>query len=277
MKKKYALSVTTQGPAYPPSEVMDENGDFVVLGYINAPGGQRDWGAAIVDVNSEIPEFGRQSPYTVKRDLNLEAIADGREQDFVLYTLPLPLPCNNYPMEFAPEQRRAVNEITRERQPLHLAPIPDERPEDGRRVRLPVTIRQWLKARGELEVSVSPGAGEAVFDFVFEGLIPDSLYTVMALREHDLDPAGPTRPGPLGIPNVFLADDEGRARYRAVMPNAFPRAPGGNRIINIVVLWMSTQMSYGGAIGYHGLGGDVHAQLKLKVPSFSEFSTAKGI
>ena len=47
------------------------------------------------------------------------------------------------------------------------------------------------------------------------------------------------------------------------MPNPFFSATGANRIINVVVLWMSQQMSHGGAIGYYGLGGDIHAQLKL--------------
>jgi hypothetical protein len=44
-------------------------------------------------------------------------------------------------------------------------------------------------------------------------------------------------------------------------------------VINVVVLWMSYQRSYGGAIGHFGLGGDIHAQLKLRGPSFGEFTT----
>ena len=107
------------------------------------------------------------------------------------------------------------------------------------------------------------------------GLIPDSLYTVMSLRQRDLDPAGPTRPGPLGIPNVFVTSEGGTGFYRATLPDPFQdeTRPGANRVINVIVLWMSYQMNRGGAIGWYGLGGDIHAQLKLKAPSFHEFRT----
>jgi hypothetical protein len=36
---------------------------------------------------------------------------------------------------------------------------------------------------------------------------------------------------------------------------------------------MSTQASYGGAIGLHGLGGDIHAHLKIKHPAFNDLIT----
>jgi len=59
------------------------------------------------------------------------------------------------------------------------------------------------------------------------------------------------------------------------MPDPFPDSSreNANRIINVVVLWMSYQSNYGGAIGWFGLGGDIHAQLKLPIASFSEFTT----
>jgi len=204
----------------------------------------------------------------------LESIASGTEKDIVLHTLPIPLVCNNYPMQFAPQQCRIIRTESAS-QALHLAAIPDERPEDGRRRRAPVTLSQWAQAKGQLTITASENSKEVVFEFECTGLIPESLYTVMALRERDLDPDGPTRPGPLGLPNVFITDETGKGSYRAVMPN--PVAVNGrlNRIINVVVLWMSTQMSYGGAIGYYGLGGDVHAQLKLKTTSFLDFCTEK--
>jgi hypothetical protein len=157
---------------------------------------------------------------------------------------------------------------------LHEAPIPDLRSNDGRKVTQPIKLSNWVRAAGELEVSLISSRKQAKFAFKFENLIPNSLYTVMALREFDLDPIrGPTRPGPLGVPNVFITDFDGRGNYSAIMPNPFPASGEGNRIVNVVVLWMSTQMSYGGAIGVYGLGGDIHAQLKLKQKSFFEFTT----
>ncbi|MGW0532095.1 hypothetical protein [Streptomyces sp. NPDC003032] len=270
--RSYDLSVTTQGPAYPPSEVMDENGDFVVIGRLNTPSGPR-WGRAVVSAASPVPPLGEDLPYTIVRELPEDP--DERDRQMELYTLPLPLPCNNYPMLFAPEQRPDAHEVERPSHPLHRAPIPDLREADGPRLRDPITLEQWVKARGQLDVTVAPDRRGARFTFAFTGLIPDSVYTVMSLREHDLDPAGPTRPGPLGVPNAFYSDEHGMGHYQATLPNPFPASgtPGANRVINVVVLWMSYQQNYGGAIGHFGLGGDIHAQLKLRGPHFSEFTT----
>ncbi|EPD56898.1 hypothetical protein [Streptomyces sp. HGB0020] len=278
MTRTYDLSVTTQGPLYPPSEIVDENGDFVVIGRVNRPGPDgttvSEWGGAVVSPDSPLPPLGRNLPYDIVRELDLTDPV-GPDAQVQLYTLPLPLPCNNYPMLFAPEQRPDAHDVRRPSYPLHGAPIPDLREEDGPKVREPITLGQWAKARGQLEVHVPAHRRSADFSFAFTGLIPDSLYTVMSLREHDLDPAGPTRPGPLGVPNAFISDSNGMAHYRATLPHPFPApgTPGANRVINVVVLWMSYQQNYGGAIGHFGLGGDIHAQLKLQGPSFGEFTT----
>jgi len=57
--RTYDLSVTTQGPLYPPSEIMDENGDFVVIGRVNRPGPDggtvSEWGSAVVSASSPLP------------------------------------------------------------------------------------------------------------------------------------------------------------------------------------------------------------------------------
>ncbi|WP_018544628.1 hypothetical protein [Streptomyces sp. LaPpAH-108] len=277
--KTYQLSLTTQGPTYPPSEVMNADGDFVVIGRVNRPGPDdsvcSEWGSAIVSPASLLPQHGQNVPYQVVRELPTEL--SPADRDMVLYTLPLPLPCNNYPMLFAPDQCPQAHSVQRPSYPFHEVPIPDLRPEDGRRVTEPVTLGQWVQAQGWLEVATVNGGHDVEFCFEFSGLIPNSMYTVMSLREHDLAPvpAGPFRPGPLGIPNVFMADSAGKGSYQAVLPNPFPApgAPGPRRIVNIVLLWMSYQQNYGGAIGFFGLGGDIHAQLKLQNASFQEFVT----
>ncbi len=279
MKKTYQLSISTQGPLYPPSEILDQAGDFITIGYLNVlnPETQqchRTWGAALVSQNSPLPPFGESKRYEIIRYLDVDNLAADKEM--VLYTLPYPIPCHNYPMVFAPDQIE-LTRCTRPSYPFHLAPIPDVRPQDGRKCSQPITLGQWVQAKGEVTVSVTPDKKAALFVFELSGLIPNSLYTIMALREHDLDPAGPTRPGPLGVPNVFIADEEGRGKYQALMPNPFPSLSipfnQRHRITNVVVLWMSSQMNCGGAIGHFGLGVDIHAQLKLQVPSFLEFET----
>ncbi|QMV53367.1 hypothetical protein [Ewingella americana] len=267
----YALAVTTQGPLYPPAEVVDAQGNFVVVGQIPSESGIA-WGSAIVDKNSPLPPFGKALPYNIIH--NISELTEEQLEEITLHTLPLPLPLNNYPMLFAPEQRPQAAADRRPSRPLHDAYIADYRVADGKRHLPVITLGNWLKAEGELVVMLSSDRRTARFDFIFKNLIPDSLYTVMSLRERDLAVENPTRPGPLGIPNVFITDAEGNATYWAELPNPFPA--GGenrNRVVNVVVLYMSSQQSYGGAIGLYGLGGDIHAHLKLPTLSFTEFTT----
>lgn len=272
----FSLSLTTQGPTYPPSEVMDEDGNFIVIGRINRVDNGlivSKWGAAIVSPSSKVPQLGEQAPYDIRREFSLDNL--GEMSNVILHTLPLPLPCNNYPMVFAPEQNPNADKLVRNSYPFHQAPIPDFREEDGRKNTSPITLGDWVKAKGECTIKIPVDQKSACFEFYFTGLIPDSLYTVMSLRENDLNSTKLTRPGPLGVPNVFVADKDGCAHYTATLPNPFPLAGNANhnRVINVIVLWMSSQCNYGGAIGLYGLGGDIHAQLKLQGPSFFEFTT----
>lgn len=262
------LKLTTQGPPYPPSEIMDADGNFVVIGNIVQEDGTMRWGNAIVAVDSPLPEFGKLLPYRVVRELTARDLATS---DAVLYTLSLPLPCHNYPPTFAPDQLPNAAQLVRPSLPLHDAYIPDYRECDGRKVKKPITLSQWCRAEGDMTVTVRES--EAEFEFTFSGLIPNSLYTVMGLRSHEIKAPSPVRPGPLGIPNVLIADADGNGRYSAVLDNPFPVGPDANRLIDVILLWMSSQMSYGGAIGLHGLGGDVHAQLKSGPGPFQGLQT----
>ncbi|MGK4585108.1 hypothetical protein [Kitasatospora sp. HPMI-4] len=276
--RSYELRMTTQGPLYPPSEVMNADGHFVVIGAINRPAADgtvaAEWGSALVAADSTLPPFGRNAPYRIVRELPAELSDEDREM--VLCTLPLPLPCSNYTAVMAPEQQPDPFSVVRPSYPFHQVPIPDLQPEDGPKVTRPVTLGQWIKARGSLTVTLAEEDTAADFRGRFHGLIPNSLYTVMAIRRRDLDPDGPSHPSPFGVPNVFVADEEGNGSYYARMPNPFP-APDAkdadNRIVNFVVLWMSYQLNYGGAVGRHGLGADIHAQLRLPGPGFEEFTT----
>jgi hypothetical protein len=275
--KIYDLSVTTQGPTYPPSEIMNSTGDFVVVGLLNLKSPEekfyQTWGGAIVGNMSKVPAFGENVPYDVIKFFDICDLK--QEDDCSLYTLPIPLPCNNYPKIFAPEQKPYADKLVQPSYPLHDVPIPDMRDYDGLKVGQPIILSQWIKARGQLQVTLASNKKSAKFEFCFWNLVPNSMYTVMALREHDLDPIATTRPGPLGIPNVFITDKLGNGTYYADMPNPFAVTddPKRNRITNVVLLFMSKQMSYGGAIGHHGLGGDIHAHMKLKSSSFWEFTT----
>ncbi|WJZ02942.1 hypothetical protein [Corynebacterium freiburgense] len=269
--KTFSMVPTTQGPFYPPSEVMDQNGNFVVVGKINRKGSlgnEASWGAAIVAVDPA-PKFGTHRPYRIIEELDEDDSA--RLEEIVLHTLPLPLPSNNYPMLFAPEQLPEAHSVQRPSIPLHIVRYPDEQEIDGPKRLPPITLSKWLKARGIVTVTWSKESAGVDFKLDMSGLLPNSLYTVMTLKAWDLRPENPTRPGPLGIPNVFISNENGEGHYAARLPCPFPEK--GNRVINIVVLWMSEQRNYGGAIGQFGLGGDIHAQLKLKNNTFFDIQT----
>ena len=267
----YSLVVTTQGPLYPPAEVVDKNGNFIVVGQIPTSSGVI-WSQAIVSKDTLLPKFGEICPYTIVQ--NLEGLSSEELEKIVFYTLPLPIPKNNYQMLFAPEQSPNANSVTRESLPLHEGYIFDYREIDGKRNIPPINLYTWLQAEGKLEVVISNDKKSARFNFNFKNLIPNSLYTVMSLREQDLLVTNPTRPGPLGIPNVFTTDSVGNATYWAELSNPFPeKKENSNRIINIIVLFMSSRQSYGGAIGLYGLGGDIHAHLKLPTKSFDNLIT----
>ncbi|MCX7206568.1 MAG: hypothetical protein NT086_11415 [Proteobacteria bacterium] len=273
MSTIFELSVTTQGPLYPPSEIMNKDGNFIVIGRIPQEGGALPWAAAIVSADTKAPAFGELGVHDILHWIDLDHPAEMANLE--LYTLPLPLPVNNYRMLFSPEQRPQALDEQRPSFPLHKAPVPDFLEEHGRRNLPPITLGQWLKASGTLHIQVAEDGRSALFELDCKHLVPDSVYTVMSLREHDLDAISPTRPGPLGVPNIFVTDKHGNASYWARLPNPFPdpTLENSNRIINIVVLYMSSSMSYGGAIGWYGLGGDIHAQLKLQSPSFSSLLT----
>ncbi|WP_216914401.1 hypothetical protein [Nocardia noduli] len=273
--KRYDLTPTTQALPYPPSTVFDTDGNFLVVGWIpaSAPDGsvRSDWGRAVVGADSPLPEFGEISPYRVVRELP-ERLSDD-DGALVLHTLPVPLPADNYPVVLAPDA--APVPPTRPSYPLHSVPVPHLRAQDGWKITEPITLAAWLAARGRLDVSVSDDQRRGEFRFEFDGLIPNSLYTVMAWRAWDRDPDAPSRPGPLGVPNTFVTDTDGVAAYRAELPNPFPdpALPDSNRVVGVVVLWHSYQRSYGGAVGQLGFGGDVHAQLTVPTPVFDEFRT----
>lgn len=268
------LAPTTQGPLYPPSEICDCNGNFVVVGRICDEQGGPEWCGAIVSPHTIPPAFGEAGRYDILRRFDPTALPEDLKYE-VLWTLPLPLPCNNYPMLFAPDQAPKAHRVTRVSAPLNEAYVPDARPEDGLREIAPITLGDWLKAQGKVMVSLSADRRRAHFEMEFSHLVRHSVYTVMSLRQHDLRPNDPSRPGPLGIPNVFVTDADGKGRFEAILPDPFPDPdrPGANRVINVILLYMSTRMSYGGAIGLHGLGADIHAQLKLTTPAFSELVT----
>ena len=89
------LTQTTQGPLYPPSEICDRDGNFIVVGRICDGQGAPGWGGALVSPRTVPPAFGETGQYDILRRFDpatppLDLVEE------VLWTLPLPLPCNNW-------------------------------------------------------------------------------------------------------------------------------------------------------------------------------------
>ncbi|CUH50806.1 hypothetical protein [Shimia marina] len=178
----YDLSVTTQGPLYPPSEIMDEDGNFIVIGAINHSIDDRveaNWTGAIVSPESTVPDFGEKAPYKILELFSPDIPLPLHLADKVLHTLPLPLPCNNYPMVFAPQQYPDANSDVRPSYPFHEAPIPDRRPEHGRQLQRPVKLHDWIQAQGKLRITLEDEARIARFGsvrhFPFVTLLSNAL------------------------------------------------------------------------------------------------------
>lgn len=59
----FEQNLTTQGSTYPPSEVMDGQGNYIVIGNVNRYKqgyATSEWGTAAVSPNSKVPKFGSQ-------------------------------------------------------------------------------------------------------------------------------------------------------------------------------------------------------------------------
>jgi hypothetical protein len=73
----------------------------------------------------------------------------------------------------------------------------------------PITLGQWLEAGGTLKIRCTDD-GRAEVDLHLYDLIPNGLYTVWA-GLGAVTGANPIALG--GIPNVFVADEEGDGRF----------------------------------------------------------------
>ena len=323
------LPVSTQGPLWPPSEMGDRKGNFLVVGGVilsrDASGrvvpvpGQ----AAIVSKETVPPldsagreDFSNQlgSAYRVLRPLYLTPGSE--DLNMVLYTTSYGPPEGSWgggpriPMEgeskynlnsvstpcpelFPAESQRF--EYRRPHAPLHKAPIwgfqgnnyvydPDkgnqrdrieERKIDFRRKK-PITLGEYLAAQGRLLITLTQFSREvgeythATFSFRFRHLLPNSLYTIWAIRPHLFAPPNNGmrgRPDPLALPNVFITDHKGNARVTYEVRNPFPdpeSEEGGNRIVGLAVDFHSDFQNWGACFARVGVGIDIHTHFNTR-------------
>lgn len=343
------LLVATQGPFWPPSEVVDNDGNFVLLGVgltEPEPGviGFAPNTAAIVSKDT-VPPLGLNgeeaaplnwfgAPYSFVRsldlspdspdlDIELNSLSFGPSQGFgTAPRIPRvgdsPYNLNGLgttcPEVFPTAAQRTA--YTRPSFPLHRVPIwgfqgdqvsydvesgrtfdPEAATGPGcpffggctgedvisRRRETPITLGEWLKARGHVRIDLAnfdeaQGAfTHANIELTFENLLPESVYTVWAVRPRNAPSAIQTiRPvAPLGIPNVFRTDTDGAASISFNVRNPFPDPATdtyGRRIAGLNIVFHSDAQNWGACFGRFGAGTDVHAHLSSFVDGTNDFT-----
>jgi hypothetical protein len=106
----------------------------------------------------------------------------------------------------------------------------------------PITLGQWLKARGKARIRGS-GRDAPFVELKFSELIPRGLYSVWQVL------AGPQGPVALplgGVPNVVVTDDRGRGQFSARL-NFNPLSPQAGEVplVIIEVVYHSDGAVYG--------------------------------
>jgi len=324
------LSPTTQGPLWPPSEVMDQNGDFILIGGLIlkevAPGritpvANRTGVIVSKDtkppLNDGLEDFSNPfgAPYGIIRELDLSL--SGADWDVIPYTLScgpfdghfgggrprIPaIGYGQYNLNSNPRWNKSVAPVggdspgyRRASYPLHEVPINglQEIPEritigarvdsgdrsnsgvaraDFRARRLPITLRDLLSGRGNVQISLfsddrRTAANSARFDFSFQHLLPHALYALFAVHAISLSPPDTPNfilPVPIGFPSVLVTDDKGDASASFVLHNPFPdptKDPEGNRLAGIAILYLSDFQNWGAVLTSLGTGATAHTVL----------------
>ncbi|HET9220598.1 MAG TPA: hypothetical protein VFR18_26705 [Terriglobia bacterium] len=125
----------------------------------------------------------------------------------------------------------------------------------------PITLGRWLRAKGEMDITLTrydrrvKAFTAARFNFEFSGLIPNSMYTLWALRQRVFTFG--SMPGPFKLPSSVISDDQGNAWFEVEINNPFPdRAldPEGKRIIGVELSYHPDQQNWGACGEKWGVG-----------------------
>lgn len=325
------LPVVTQGPFWPPSELVDKDGNFIVVGNIMtgiAPGIFVPVPNQAVLVSKEtVPPLdanGVEDPdnwfgaaYKVIRPLDLRP--GSPDLEIVLYSNsfgPVAGPHGKAPRipragestynlngdlevckEVFPADSQRFN-YTRPSFPLHKVPVlgfqgdqvaydvntgqpfdpqtatncpfpncPGEDPVDERRED-PITLGEWLKAKGEVKITLTRfnqqlnAYTHARFDFELKNMLPNSLYTIWAIRLRTLPALGRRDIDPLSVPNVIVTDANGKGEGSFEVRNPFPDPATdirGRRIIGLSIVYHSDHQTWGACFDRFGPGVGAHA------------------
>ncbi len=143
-----------------------------------------------------------------------------------------------------------------------------ENPVDDYPIKEAITLGRYIEGKGQMRMSladydeVAGGYTAANFNFRFKKLLPRSLYTIWALRSNFFHPGPMARvPDPITLSNVIRSDKYGNGRLSFKVDNPFPSHQtddSGTRIIGIVVVYHSDQVSWSACPGRTGPGVETH-------------------
>jgi hypothetical protein len=108
--------------------------------------------------------------------------------------------------------------------------------EPSRRDENPITLGDWLNARGKVIIRCSRDGTRASVVFFFQGLVDNGLYTMWVV------PADGSLPNAFGgVPNVFTADGRGSAHFRRTVAYC----PTDGHLLDFTAAYHSDGMAYG--------------------------------
>ena len=127
------------------------------------------------------------------------------------------------------------------------------------RLTRPITLGQWLEAKGEMKITLTGHDARAYtaarFDFKFENLLPHSLYTLWAIRENVFSQG--RLPGPFALPSAMITDENGNGHLSTELQNPFPNRAqddAGLRIIGVEVSYHPDYQNWGACPEKWGVG-----------------------
>jgi hypothetical protein len=343
------LPVSTQGPLWPPAEVTNAAGDFVLIGVglVTAVPGQPGvlpvFGAAwLVSKDTPFPvdASGRRiienwfiSGHKVIRPLDLSR--GSPDLDMELFSLSMGPPDDDTGTLRIPAQGDSAQNLntdqppcsevfptteqlasySRPRYPLNQVPIygfqgdgvdydiitgqpfktnqgfghgcgtgcPGEDLLDRRPPLGPITLGQWIEARGQAAITLTdydPNTKHftaADFEITLRHMIPNSIYTVWTFRPRRIP--GDNFIGqanPLTIPNVIVTDRHGFGVGHMHVINPFPDPAidtKGLRITGLIIAWHPDYQNWGACGGRLGAGVDIFSHLNTVVNGNLDFTT----
>ena len=355
------LHATTRGKPWPPGEIVDSEGNFIVVGSVIksiVPGGKlcvptsadTAW---IVNKDTVPPLINGKEDFSIKVipddilrvyvnacqdvDRELDLSEGSPDLDMVLYSnsfgpskgdfgggprIPqLGTEGNTYNLNpnapTCPDIFPASDQeyqYTRPSYPLHQVPIwgfegDDLRYDattgnlkvfseyrlDQRPRQTPITLGDWMKADKKTLMKIelkdydtqNQGYTAAQFSFAFKELLPNSIYTLWAVRLATMiTPPGREEtimPTPLCIPGVFTTDDKGAAEFSCKAENPFPKIDTldttkwtpeqWGRIVFIAISFRSDFQNWGACPSLFGPGVDDHTQLQTRFKDLLNINT----